>query len=59
MILRLWRLAKISDEVILGAAERMEVLELHLEELYTENKHLRRQLGLDAPDNSGGQSHGA
>lgn len=41
VVLRLWRLAKISEEVVLGAAERMEMLEHHIDDLETENKHLR------------------
>lgn len=44
VILRLWRLAKISEEVVMGASERMEVLEQHMEELEHENRHLREQL---------------
>lgn len=47
VILRLWRLAKISEEVVLGASERMELLEQHLEELEHENRHLREQLADD------------
>lgn len=53
VVLRLWRLAKISEEVILGATERMEVLEQHLDELEAENKHLRIQLGLESQEHSG------
>ncbi|POR38003.1 Uncharacterized protein TPAR_01798 [Tolypocladium paradoxum] len=53
VVLRLWRLAKISEEVVLGATERMEFLEQHLEELESENKHLRAQLGIDSQDHSG------
>ncbi|KAM3501534.1 hypothetical protein MY10362_005483 [Beauveria mimosiformis] len=41
VVLRLWRLAKISEEVVLGAAERMEMLEHHIDDLEAENKHLR------------------
>lgn len=47
VILRLWRLAKISEEVVLGASERMELLEQHMEELEHENRHLREQLAHD------------
>ncbi|KAM4066101.1 ion transport protein [Hirsutella rhossiliensis] len=53
VVLRLWRLAKISEEVVVGATERMELLEHHLDELEIENKHLRSQLGLDSVDHSG------
>ncbi|PHH72714.1 hypothetical protein CDD83_4887 [Cordyceps sp. RAO-2017] len=53
IVLRLWRLAKISEEVVLGATERMEILEQHLDELEHENKHLRAQLGLDSVEHSG------
>ncbi|KAJ6443352.1 hydrogen voltage-gated channel 1 [Purpureocillium lavendulum] len=41
VVLRLWRLAKISEEVVMGATERMELLEQHLDDLESENKHLR------------------
>lgn len=41
VVLRLWRLAKISEEVVLGAAERMEMLEHHIDDLEAENKNLR------------------
>lgn len=53
VVLRLWRLAKISEEVVVGATERMELLEHHLEDLEMENKHLRSQLGLESVDHSG------
>ncbi|KJZ78714.1 hypothetical protein HIM_02105 [Hirsutella minnesotensis 3608] len=53
VVLRLWRLAKISEEVVVGATERMEMLEQHIDELETENKHLRMQLGQDWLDHSG------
>ena len=48
VVLRLWRLAKISEELMIGASERMELLEEQLVELETENRHLRLQLGLEA-----------
>ncbi|OAA79698.1 Ion transport [Akanthomyces lecanii RCEF 1005] len=41
VVLRLWRLAKISEEVVLGATERMEMLEHHIDDIEAENKHLR------------------
>ncbi|KAL3952949.1 hypothetical protein ACCO45_012892 [Purpureocillium lilacinum] len=41
VVLRLWRLAKISEEVVMGATERMELLEEHIDDLESENKHLR------------------
>lgn len=41
VVLRLWRLAKISEEVVLGAAERMEMLEHHIDDLEADNRHLR------------------
>lgn len=50
MILRLWRLAKISEELILGASERMEVLEQQMDELEHENRTLRTQLALEPHD---------
>ncbi|KAK5987442.1 hypothetical protein PT974_11569 [Cladobotryum mycophilum] len=46
VVLRLWRLAKISEEVVMGAAERTELLEEQLEELKTENSSLRARLGI-------------
>jgi hypothetical protein len=48
VVLRLWRLAKISEELVIGASERMEVLEQQMEELEHENQHLRSQLGLES-----------
>lgn len=51
VILRLWRLAKISEEIMIGATERMEMLEQHLEDLDHENKQLRRQLGIETQEN--------
>ena len=48
VVLRLWRLAKISEEVVMGATERMEILEQQMEQLESENKHLRAQLGVDS-----------
>ncbi|KAF4508270.1 hypothetical protein G6O67_004675 [Ophiocordyceps sinensis] len=53
IVLRLWRLAKISEEVVVGATERMELLEHHLEELEVENRYLRSQLGLEPIEHSG------
>ncbi|KAI9172379.1 Voltage-gated hydrogen channel [Paramyrothecium foliicola] len=44
IVLRLWRLAKISEEVVLGASERLQMLEYQLEDLADENKELRAQL---------------
>lgn len=44
IVLRLWRLAKISEEVVLGATERMEMLEQHIDDLEAENKHLRAMM---------------
>ncbi|KAM0255470.1 hypothetical protein ACHAQJ_005697 [Trichoderma viride] len=52
VVLRLWRLAKISEEVVLGASERMEVLEQQLEDLEAENSRLRAQLGIDSDHSS-------
>ncbi|OAA37179.1 hydrogen voltage-gated channel 1 [Metarhizium rileyi] len=48
VVLRLWRLAKISEEVVMGATERMEMLEQQMEELENENSALRLQLGVEA-----------
>lgn len=44
MVLRLWRLAKISEEVVMGATERLEILEQQVVELEDENRALRQQL---------------
>ncbi|KAL7785536.1 hypothetical protein V8C37DRAFT_393969 [Trichoderma ceciliae] len=52
VVLRLWRLAKIFEEVVLGASERMEVLEQHLEDLESENSSLRAQLGIESSNHS-------
>ncbi|KAL7950391.1 hypothetical protein V8C42DRAFT_118465 [Trichoderma barbatum] len=52
VVLRLWRLAKISEEVVLGATERMEVLEQQLEDLEAENSRLRARLGIESPNHS-------
>jgi hypothetical protein len=48
-VLRLWRLAKISEELVLGATERMDLLEQHLQDLENENRHLKAQLNLGSP----------
>ncbi|KAL7920544.1 hypothetical protein ACQKWADRAFT_298362 [Trichoderma austrokoningii] len=52
VVLRLWRLAKISEEVVLGATERMEILEQQLEDLEAENSRLRSQLGIESSNHS-------
>ncbi|KZZ91097.1 hydrogen voltage-gated channel 1 [Moelleriella libera RCEF 2490] len=44
VVLRLWRLAKISEEVVMGATERLEILEQQVVELEDENRALRQQL---------------
>ena len=44
--LRLWRLAKLSEEIIVGASERIGDLEQRNQELSEEIKDLRDQLGL-------------
>ncbi|KAG6006585.1 hypothetical protein E4U21_006883 [Claviceps maximensis] len=44
VILRLWRLARISEEVVMGATERMDLMEQHLEDLERENRALKRRL---------------
>lgn len=48
IVLRLWRLAKISEELVLGAAERMDLLEQQLDDLQHENNHLKAQLGFES-----------
>jgi hypothetical protein len=50
VVLRLWRLAKISEEVVMGAAERMEILEQQLDDLESENKQLRTRFGIEPSD---------
>jgi hypothetical protein len=52
VVLRLWRLAKISEEVVLGATERMEILEQQLEDLEAENSRLRSELGVESSNHS-------
>ena len=52
VVLRLWRLAKISEEVVMGATERMEILEQQLDDLEKENKELRTRFGIEHPDHS-------
>lgn len=44
--LRLWRLSKLSEEMILDAAERIGALKQRNEELSEEVKLLREELGL-------------
>jgi hypothetical protein len=46
IVLRLWRLSKMSEDMILGAAERIGGLEQRNEELSEEVKRLREELGL-------------
>lgn len=48
IVLRLWRLAKISEELVLGAAERMDLLERRIDHLQDENSHLKAQLGFES-----------
>ncbi|KAL6908889.1 hypothetical protein GGI43DRAFT_394033 [Trichoderma evansii] len=52
VVLRLWRLAKISEEVVLGATERMEIMEQQLDDLEAENSRLRAQLGIESSNHS-------
>lgn len=47
VILRLWRLARISEEVVMGATERLDLMEQHLEELERENMALKRRLDME------------
>lgn len=49
IVLRLWRLAKISEELVLGATVRMDFLEQQLDDLQHENSHLKAQLNLESP----------
>lgn len=44
IVLRLWRLVKIIEELSVGAAERMEEIEGKLKELEQENADLRAQV---------------
>ena len=53
VILRLWRLAKISEEVVMGATERLEILEQQMDDLELENKSLRERLGIESHEHSG------
>ncbi|KAL2213953.1 hydrogen voltage-gated channel 1 [Sarocladium strictum] len=47
IILRFWRLAKISEELVLGATVRMDLLEQQLHELEHENGRLKAQLNVE------------
>lgn len=44
--LRLWRLAKLSEEIVAGASERIDDLEQRNQELSDEIKDLKTQLEL-------------
>lgn len=50
VVLRLWRLARISEEVVMGATERLELMEQQLTELEHENAALKRQLDIEEMD---------
>ncbi|KAG5993683.1 hypothetical protein E4U43_003420 [Claviceps pusilla] len=50
VVLRLWRLARISEEVVMGATERLDLMEQHLEELERENMALQRRLDMEAQE---------
>ncbi|KAG6322917.1 hypothetical protein E4U22_007772 [Claviceps purpurea] len=50
VVLRLWRLARISEEVVMGATERLELMEQQLAELEHENAALKRQLDIEEMD---------
>lgn len=45
IILRLWRFVKIVEELSVGASERMEDIQLRVEQLEKENAELRSELG--------------
>jgi hypothetical protein len=47
IMLRFWRLAKISEELVLGATVRMDLLEQQLHELEHENGRLKAQLNIE------------
>lgn len=44
VVLRLWRVLKIIDELSAGAAEQMEPLTERIEELEERNKELEREI---------------
>lgn len=44
VVLRLWRVFKIIEELSAGAEEQMEPLEEHLQELQKENEDLRKEV---------------
>lgn len=44
IVLRLWRLVKIIEEVSVGAAEGMEEIEARVVELKRENEELRKEI---------------
>ncbi|KAG5925675.1 hypothetical protein E4U42_004061 [Claviceps africana] len=47
VVLRLWRLARISEEVVMGATERLDLMEQHLQDLERENATLKRRLHVE------------
>lgn len=46
IVLRLWRLAKMSEEIVLGASERIGDLEQRNQELSDEIKRLKSEMGM-------------
>jgi hypothetical protein len=45
IILRLWRFIKVINEISVGAAERMDEVQMRLDRLLEENRELKTQLG--------------
>ncbi|KAF1990935.1 hypothetical protein K402DRAFT_368626 [Aulographum hederae CBS 113979] len=58
IILRLWRVFKIIEELSVGASEQMEGLREKLAELEEENAELKRKGGMVGRDDGGEDEHG-
>lgn len=54
VVLRLWRVFKIIEELSAASADSMEKYEEQMEELRRENDHLKRRLRLDLEAGEGG-----
>lgn len=54
VVLRLWRVFKIIEELSAASADSMEKFEDQMEELRRENDHLKRRLHLDLEAADGG-----
>ncbi|KAF2399122.1 hypothetical protein EJ06DRAFT_531444 [Trichodelitschia bisporula] len=57
IVLRLWRIIKIVEELSLGAKEQNETMQEKIEALETENARLKRELCVSRPHAESGQLH--